>query len=366
LTAEHVAIKCTYNNGDEGIYVGFNGTCSESVIKYNIESGRVWCSQKDCECREYYDAGFKGERPKPSKELCYESVLFRDWSYGAGWFHTGQKAGTPMHLKNVGEGKIAILTTRFPYDEEIDRRIVGLFKIGEVKDKEDKETWLIANRRFRVRLPMEEAQELCFWDYYSTEGGAKWGTGLARYLTNEQVSRILFDLKATARDEKAREGIERLITEDFSGEIPPPASGVRARGGVLREKRVLLNRKYGASGEGIDHKELKMWIAHNPQEIGISGITRKEIEYVFQSGDVADIVFSISGNRYAIVEIETAWPFPGAYQALKYRVLKCAEEGLDIMSQDVEAILVSWSIPKEVRRFCEKYGIRFVEKKLRT
>jgi len=271
-----------------------------------------------------------------------------------------------MHLRNVGEGKIAILTTRFPYDEETDRRIVGLFKIGEVREEPGKETWLIADRQLCIRLPMEEAQELYFWDYYCTKEGAIWGTGLVRYLTNEQVSRILFDLKETVRDEKAKEGVERLIGEDFRGEVPPPPSGVRALRSIPREKRVLLNRKYGASGEGIDHKELKMWIAHNPQEIGLSGVTGKEIEYIFQSGDVADIVFNISENRFAVVEVETVCPFPGAYQALKYRVLKCAEEGLNIMSQDVEAILVSWSVPEDVRRFCKEYGIRFAERKLKT
>ena len=30
---KHTAVKCTYNNGDEGDYVGFNGTCSEDIIK---------------------------------------------------------------------------------------------------------------------------------------------------------------------------------------------------------------------------------------------------------------------------------------------------------------------------------------------
>jgi hypothetical protein len=141
---QHVAIKCTYNNGGEGTFVGFSGTCSEDVIKWNIESGRVWCSNKDCECRKYYDRGFKGNRPT---DPCYESVMFRDWQYGA-----GSRAGKPIHLLNVDKGKIAILTTRFRGDEEIDRKIIGFFKIGEAKNGPEGETMLIADQSFAIRL----------------------------------------------------------------------------------------------------------------------------------------------------------------------------------------------------------------------
>lgn len=88
---------------------------------------------------------------------------------------------------------------------------------------------------------------------------------------------------------------------------------------------------------------------------------RTETEYVFTSGDTADIVFELNGNKYAVVEIETNYPDPGCHQALKYKVLKCAELGLDIKSSNVEAILVALSVLQEVRDFSNKYGIRFVE-----
>jgi len=93
-------------------------------------------------------------------------------------------------------------------------------------------------------------------------------------------------------------------------------------------------------------------------------VKNTEIEYVFISGDAADVVFELDGDKYAVVEIETIDPLPGCYQTLKYKVLKCAELGQDIKSSNVEAILVAWSIPEEIKRFCTKYGIRFVEKKL--
>jgi len=360
---QHVAIKCTYNNGDEGIFVGFSGTCSEDIIKWNIESGRVWCSQKDCECRKYYENGFKGNRPI---DPCYESVLFRDWQYGAGWYHTGSRAGTPIHLSTVGKGKIAILTTRFPGDEEIDRKIIGFFKIGEITNKPGQETMLIADRSFAIRLPMEEAKELFFWDYYSTRGGAVWGTGLVRYLNDTQIIQILADLKKTIRDEKAKKMIEDLFEKDFPKVSLQPASGPRIKKSGSRVRRDVMSRKYGSAGEGKEHKELKEWVAQHPESIGLSNVEKMEVEYIFLSGDVADIVFRLPGNRYVVVEIETLDPLPGCHQALKYKVLKCAELGLDIKSSDVGAILVAQSASQDVKDFCIKYGIHFVQMKLGT
>lgn len=223
---KHIAIKCTYNNGDEGIYVGFNGTCSEDIIKWNIKNHRIWCSNKDCECKKYYDNGFTGSKPV---DPCYESVLFRDWKYCAGRYHTGKKAGTPIHLSSVGKGKIAILTTRFPKDSEMERRIIGFFKIGQVENNHNKETTFIADESFRIRLLMEEAKELYFWNYYSTKGGARWGSGLIRYLNDDQVVRILTDLKEILRDEKAKAMVVNLLNQDFPNVTPPQASGPRIK-----------------------------------------------------------------------------------------------------------------------------------------
>jgi len=357
---QHIALKCTYNNGDEGALVGFNGTCSEDIIKLNIESGRVWCSQEGCECRKYYDGGFKGKRPV---DPCYESVLFREWQYGAGWYHTGSRKGKPMHFLKVEKRKIAVLTTRFPGDSEEDRRIIGFFRIGNVGNKPGEETNLIADRECAVRLPMEEAKELFFWDYYSTKGGARWGTGLHRYLSDNQISQILQDLRGTLRDSESKEILDRLLARDFP-EVPSPPSGPRIKESGDRTKRITVTRKYGSGGEGIEHKKLKEWVAKNPESIGLVDVKEAEMEYVFPSGDTADIVFSLPKCRYAVVEIETTTPLPGCYQALKYRTLKCAELGLPITSSHVKAILVAWLIPEDVRHFCVKYGISFKRKKI--
>jgi len=220
--SQHIAIKCTYNNADERRLVGFNGTCSEDVIKMNIENGRIWCNQNDCECKKYYDNGFKGNIPE---DPCYESVLFRDWKYGAGWYHTGKRAGNQIHFLKVEEGKIVLLTTRFLSDNEVDRKIIGFFKIANVTNNPGEETILIGDKTLGVRLSMEDAKKLYFWKYYNTSDGANWGHGLNRYLNDSIMHRILVDLREILRDEKPRKIVDYIISQDFHNVELLPASG---------------------------------------------------------------------------------------------------------------------------------------------
>jgi len=122
-------------------------------------------------------------------------------------------------------------------------------------------------------------------------------------------------------------------------------------------------RKYGPGGEGSDHRKLKEWIRDHPEDIGLRGVLRSHLEYEFLTGDRVDLLFDLEGDRHAVVEIETDNPLPGAFQALKYRVLKCAEVGSDIKSTKVEAILVAWGEPED-HEFCHIYNVRFVKKRL--
>lgn len=97
-----VAFKCTYNDGDEGVFVGFAATCSKDNIERNVTSNRAWCSSPLCDCSQFYAKGMKGAAPV---EPCYESTLFQKWSFRAGEFHTGAKAGE-IHPTNSASGKV--------------------------------------------------------------------------------------------------------------------------------------------------------------------------------------------------------------------------------------------------------------------
>lgn len=131
-----------------------------------------------------------------------------------------------------------------------------------------------------------------------------------------------------------------------------------------KKNQVLRARKHDIGIESSDHKELKEWIADNPQTIGLYDVQDKKVEYVFPSGDRVDIVFELKNNRYAVVEIETSDAFPGCYQALKYKTLKCAELGLPVTSSRVQAKVVAWDFEPFVKNFCSQYRITAHKKKL--
>jgi len=359
--AKHIAFKCTYNDGGEGNDVGFADTCSETNIKHNIDQHHIWCSKSDC--NDYYKHGFKGHKPTPGS--CYESDLFTNWEFGCGMYHNGHRRGCPIPVSHVAKDQIAVLTTRFPGDDEIDRKIIGLFLIGFVKKASGDSTKLIAAPKYRIRLPLEEAKNLYFWDYYKTKGGARWGTGLFRYMTDQEVAAILNDLALTLRESRCKTLVGELLQRpEFARHKNCKAQGARHKIKDNRAKQIAVIRKYGSGGEGKDHKELKEWVAHNPKFLKLSNITQTHIEYVFPSGDCADIVFDIANHRHAVVEIETTLPGPGFYQSLKYRVLKCAESRVSIVSPRVKAYIVAWNIPSDVKKLCSKYRVAWKEKKL--
>jgi len=181
---------------------------------------------------------------------------------------------------------------------------------------------------------------------------------LLRYLSDQQTKKVLIDLKQTVQSMQHKEIIEALL-KDFS-KILASEEGQR-KSVIPRNKRIAVKRKYGAGGEGENHKKLKEWVAQNPQDIGLRNVKSHELEYVFLSGDTVDILFQLQNGEDAVVEIETTIPLPGCHQALKYRVLRCAEQLLALDSKKVKAILVAWEVPQEVREFCNKYNISHYE-----
>lgn len=203
--SKHIAFKCTYNNGGEGRYAGFNGTCSNDIIKYNIENKHIWCSNQDCQCSTFYRNNFTGKRPfKP----CSESIMFSDeytWSYSSGYKHTLKSKGEPLHIRQTDIGNIVVLTTRFPNtlinnivkenDTEEKRRIIGFFRIGEILEETDSQTTLISDGEFNVKLPLIIAKQTYFWDNYSINSDKEqWGTGLFRYMGKVEVKKMLTEV----------------------------------------------------------------------------------------------------------------------------------------------------------------------------
>lgn len=351
---KNIACNLIYNNGDEGVYVGFKKRCDTQNIIYNVERGKDrWCSQPECSCRKFYKSGFKG---KVDDYPCNESSLFKNWQWNPG---NEFKTGKPIRILQSGAGKIAILTTRFKDCIETERKIIGFLKIKDLVDNYHK---VNALKRQSLRLTMDEAQELNFWNYYRNKKSLipSWGSKKFRFLEDNQVAAILHDLKDVVQNETTKSMIGDLLENDF----PKFATTRPAIKGALKEntvQNILLKRKYGKGGESKEHKQLKKDIAKNPDKIGLnkSEVTADE-EHKFITGDMVDILFKPKkGKGNTVVEIELYNVEPGIHQAIKYRALRCSELGLTLKDKNVKAIVVARQFKQPEIKLCEKYGIDY-------
>jgi hypothetical protein len=100
----------------------------------------------------------------------------------------------------------------------------------------------------------------------------------------------------------------------------------------------------GGAGEGEDHRNLKNYIANNPNVIKLYGFKPGKTEQLFPSGDRIDIVFS-NEDRWVGVEIKgRSSPnedlIRGMFQAVKYAALREAYLKSKPQKGKTEVILV--------------------------
>lgn len=116
--------------------IGFNGVCSDKIIKNNIEvEKRTWCSSEKSDCLSY----LRGEISRLELDnihssggyVYYESQMLREWKAMAGIVQKAERAGQPMRLNKVQNNSLCVLTTRLPDFNETDRFIFGVFLVDE-------------------------------------------------------------------------------------------------------------------------------------------------------------------------------------------------------------------------------------------
>lgn len=356
---KNIACKLIYNNGGEGVYVGFKERCDIKNIIYNIETGSGrWCSQAACPCRKYYDSGFK--QRKVEDYPCNESRLFELWEWNPGAVF---KTGEHFTIKHSGVGKYAILTTRFPDSTEAERKIVGFLKIKHITDYH----YITGIKKWSLRLPLEEAKELNFWNYHINDNTniPMWRSKSFRYITDDQVAAILHDLRDIVQNVSTKSLIGELLEKDF----PTYAKHKPIVKGALDGKALEnteLQRKYGKGGESKEHKNLKEFIAKNPKIVGLNKSAVNPFqEHRFLSGDRVDILFEAKkGGLNKVVEIELDNVEPGIHQAIKYRTLRCSQLGLKLTDKNISAAVVAWKFSDVEVELCKKYGIEFIQYKL--
>lgn len=202
----NIAFKCNYcDGGAADSSVGYHGVCSDDIIQNNIKiEKRVWCSAEDSECRRYLageitrseldamcsgnDAGF----------VCHESQMLRDWKAFAGITQSGENKGQPVKLKEVKNDSLAVLTTRRPDSSEEERFVFAVFLVegnygGGLKEK----AYVTTSSEYKMELAPAEASKILYWNYYfniNKPDLISLGSGMHRYLSDEQAAQILKDI----------------------------------------------------------------------------------------------------------------------------------------------------------------------------
>ncbi|MNZ64604.1 hypothetical protein D3C78_827780 [compost metagenome] len=120
---------------------------------------------------------------------------------------------------------------------------------------------------------------------------------------------------------------------------------------------------WSSEGESKQHKKVKEFVAANPQIVGLAeNNSQGQTEYLFASGDKADIVFKTE-NGYLGVEVKSiisndADLNRGLFQAVKYQALLRSEQKAALSPPTARAVLVTErSLPAELQNLADILGI---------
>lgn len=229
LIRQNYAFKCNFcDGGATDSQIGFNGKCSDSMIRYNIEEvKRTWCSHPDCPCRKYYDGKidrnalditFRRHAAVSEKDICTESSLLKIWTvFPGGNNRPGPMQGTMRRLPGVTPGKLCILTTREPGSKsEKDRLIFAAYIIRECDEGDGDQVAGFAKAApdLRVTFNLQEARQLRFWSYYQNpraKDEITWGSGLFRKFDDELALQFLEAMKSAKSTEAGKRQVDSMM-----------------------------------------------------------------------------------------------------------------------------------------------------------
>ena len=242
----NIAFKCNYCDGGKSAnQVGFNGVCSDAVIRNNIEvEKRTWCNDETCACLQYHN----GEIDRATLDsqcgeggfVCYESQMLRDWRALAGVVRSGDRKDEPMKLQQVQSNSLCVLTTRDPGSTETERYIFALFLVDETYEGDNREEGYVTTRsKYKIKLSPGEAHKMLFWNYHANDNRsdvAVWSSGLHRYLDDTEAVQILRDV-AEIKAGTADEGLALEFLAHFISINRVDASAIPAKYGALIQAR---------------------------------------------------------------------------------------------------------------------------------
>lgn len=218
----NIAFKCNFcDGGQSDKQIGYNGVCSDPIIRNNIEvENRTWCSSDESACRQYLN----GDISRADLDalchgdgfVCYESQMLRDWKALAGIVQTGENKGKPMKLNQVQANSLCVLTTRNPESIENERYIFAVFLVDETYEGDGREEGYVTTKsEYKIKLVPDEARRLLFWNYHANDNQpevAVWSSGLHRYFNNEVAVQILRDIVEVKKGTKDETLAEKFIS----------------------------------------------------------------------------------------------------------------------------------------------------------
>lgn len=246
IARENVAFKLTFCDGgaDENC-VGFKSFCSRENMRTNIEQGKMWCANGSL-CRKFFgnEASIDDIREKWQREkLCYESNVLNVWKANAGTHLTGNRKSIPMTMRKIQRNSLAVLTTKEPNDDESKRYIFGVFIIDEIFGGSDSTSGYVkCNTEWKIELTPTEARKMLFWNYYFCPNNPEkimFGSGLHRYLSDQQAVWILKDIAAIKQND--RDFAKRFLDE-FCRRIGFDCNNISPKNGALTMQNVNIDK----------------------------------------------------------------------------------------------------------------------------
>jgi hypothetical protein len=221
----NIAFKCAFcDGGRTDTEFGYNGICTDLVLKHNVARlKRPTCIVEGSYCAKFTAGEItRSELDSKTKEqaaLCPECSMLTTWRAGAGF----EKVTKPKLIRKVRTNSLCALTTRSVEREKEDERyIFAAFLIGEYSEGDDvNESYVMANPEYKITMTPEESGSIRFWDYYQNEHNpteAKWGSGLFRYLSDEDSEKMLKDILAVKKG-KPDEAQAKKMLDFFSADL---------------------------------------------------------------------------------------------------------------------------------------------------
>ncbi len=142
-------------------------------------------------------------------------VIFTDWQVSTGTIQSGKNEGQPNKVARLRPNSAVLLTVRASDEEEVDRKIIGLYMVNETFSGElNDEGMITAHENYRITLTKEESDKMLFWNYYINKNyphRTTWNSGRYRYYDNVMTAQILTDLISLKTDENEKELAERFL-----------------------------------------------------------------------------------------------------------------------------------------------------------